>query len=371
MTRNRAIRRGFTLVELLVVIGIIAILVGVLLPALSKARQAAQEAMCMSNLRQFGVGFQIYADANQGFLAQDGQGGTATDPVYRLDGKPYDDHGGYVPYGIDDPGLWYNAIPPLVNNKSYYQMYVAHRGPLLTQKFTAGWQVNSVPMPSSGVNSIWVCPAAGSPSSLFDTYSDPDTGEKGYDEIDQKAGGPYTAQDGQNYYQLYGKDAGGMYPQEQPRSNPITYPFYMCYVFNSKLFTTVQPTGGFPTYINRVKLAQLRPGSEVPIMVEKIMQYGEYKIPDIYNYGYKTTSAIGAAPFGTVGYEGNVGQTKATWTRFAARHRKGGYLLFADGHVAWFAWTQAAGPRNPVSGHIDNINRPDSGIIWCPFGQTN
>lgn len=64
--------RAFTLVELLVVIGIIALLIGILIPALSRARKAAQETQCMSNLRQFGVGFEVYADANKGLLAQDG-----------------------------------------------------------------------------------------------------------------------------------------------------------------------------------------------------------------------------------------------------------------------------------------------------------
>src|SRR5262249_10268591 len=53
-------KRAFTLVELLVVIGIIAVLIGILLPTLARARAASQKTACLSNLRQLGIAFRFY-----------------------------------------------------------------------------------------------------------------------------------------------------------------------------------------------------------------------------------------------------------------------------------------------------------------------
>lgn len=58
--------KGFTLVELLVVIGIIALLISILLPSLNKARETANRAKCLSNLKQIGTAIRVYETQNNG-----------------------------------------------------------------------------------------------------------------------------------------------------------------------------------------------------------------------------------------------------------------------------------------------------------------
>ncbi len=106
-------RKGFTLVEMLVVIAIIGILIALLLPALQAAREAARSAQCKSNLRQFGIGMLMHAD-------RDSQTRLCTGAYdFRRDGCP--DTWGWVAdmvnLGVCQPGKMLDPGNPMLSNE--------------------------------------------------------------------------------------------------------------------------------------------------------------------------------------------------------------------------------------------------------------
>ena len=89
--------RGFTLIELLVVISIICVLASILFPVFSRARESARRAGCMSNEKQLGLGFMMYAQDYDGRL-----------PVYYR-------------YGSDPYRWWTDLVIPYIRNRQIFR----------------------------------------------------------------------------------------------------------------------------------------------------------------------------------------------------------------------------------------------------------
>jgi prepilin-type N-terminal cleavage/methylation domain-containing protein/prepilin-type processing-associated H-X9-DG protein len=137
---SHVVRPGFTLVELLVVIGIIALLISILLPALSRARQHASSIKCLANLRTIGQTIAIYIADNHGQLPFGFVDHTAN--VGPLPGKVYD------PTGYSQNCDWSTLLVHVINPKmgSDYADAIPNA---TSPQYGASWQ---------GTRAFFVCP---------------------------------------------------------------------------------------------------------------------------------------------------------------------------------------------------------------------
>ena len=155
-------RSGFTLIELLVVIAIIGVLVGLLLPAVQQAREAARRSACINNLKQLGIGMHMFVDTNDKLPAAS---------FYRNPDKPNSTH--------PNKRTWMVDIMPFIERNDIYSQY--------------DLSVDIAAAPNSGLLagttwSIQMCPSnpyastkktiKGNPFSVFNQEKDwlPDTG---------------------------------------------------------------------------------------------------------------------------------------------------------------------------------------------------
>ena len=112
---------GFTLIELLVVIAIIAILAAVLLPALAKAKERANQAGCLSNLKQWAAAQNMYVDDNNQVLplTKIPQGTPPKPGGYNEDTPNWADLADFAGYGQGN-SAWFNALPPYVGSRALF-----------------------------------------------------------------------------------------------------------------------------------------------------------------------------------------------------------------------------------------------------------